>query len=467
MNTPGSTFGLDRSGRSKSNFAAPYGQLLFLLIAFLIVLPLVFNPGYFSSDDLQWLAFADTPTLHDVPWNAWFDFSPFQYRPLTFNLWLLLSHCIGYQPIAMHLVRVLFGLASAWLLRSVMLQFGVVPRRATLAAWIWLLTPYTVYTHGWVGTFGDSLCLTFMLLALRHVLIQSRTDGWMPGIVESLPVAALTALALMSKESAVVFPAVMLITALRRRDRVGVVACTASTCIALVYLVLRLQTILFPHDAASGYHWALSNIPARIAEYTVFPFLVGHFEVIASRTHLANWPALLGLGIVVAAILGAGWRRCLILWIGWIAALGPVLILDDANNQYAYLAGAWACAFLASTWPGIRAWLRPLMIIPIAMVLVHGAQQIHDIRHIGQIQRNLYADLPGVLANAARPVTIQTQRGNDDFILQRLLTDIPSYQRIPIGDRVRFVVHAMQDKQPDYRMSHNGHLVHTEPYSSR
>lgn len=467
MNLSRSAAGPIRTGYAETGSRATTGALVFLLVAFLIDLPLVLNPGYFSSDDLQWLAFADTPTLHDVPWNAWFDFTPFQYRPLTFNLWLLLSHFIGYQPIAMHLVRIVFGLAAAWLLRSVLLQFGVTPRRATLACWIWLLVPYTDYTHGWVGTFGDSLSLVFMLLALRHALFLPSTDSWQSIIGNALPVAALSALALMSKESAVVFPATMLVAVLRRRDRVGVAAFAASAAVVLIYLGLRLQTILFPHDAASGYHWALSNIPARIAEYTVFPFLVGHFEVIASRTHLANWPALLGLGIVVAATLGAGWRRCLILWIGWIAALGPVLILDDANNQYAYLAGAWACAFLASTWPGIRAWLRPLMIIPIAMVLVHGAQQIHDIRHIGQIQRNLYADLPGVLANAARPVTIQTQRGNDDFILQRLLTDIPSYQRTPIGDRVRFVVHAMQDKQPDYRMSHNGHLVHTGPYSSR
>ncbi|HST28763.1 MAG TPA: hypothetical protein VLK26_10390 [Rudaea sp.] len=438
-----------------------------MLIAFVLSLPLVFNPGYFSHDELQWLAFADKPSLDDVPWSAWFDFSPFQYRPLTFNLWLLLSHFIGYQPIAVHLVRVLFGLAAAWLLRSVLLQFGVAPRRATLACWIWLLTPYTVYTHGWVGTFGDSLCLVFMLLALRHALMLPHTDSWKSIIGNALPTAALTALALMSKESAVVFPAVMLIAALRRRDRAGVAAFATSAVIVLIYMALRSQTILYPHDATNGYHWSLANIPARLAEYAVFPFLIGHFEVIASRTHLTNWPALLGLGIVMAASLGAGWRRGLIFWIGWIAALGPVLILDDAYNQYAYLAGAWACAFLAWTWPRIRTTLRLLMVLPIAMLLIHGVQQIRDIRQIGMIQQNLYADLPGILANATRPIAIQAERSNDDFILQRLLTDIPSYQRVLIGERVRFIAHAMQGSQTDYRMSRNGHLVHTGPDSAR
>ena len=431
----------------------------FLLIAFVIVLPLVLNPGYFSSDELQWLAFADTPTLNQVPWSAWFDFSPFQYRPLTFNLWLFLSHFIGYQPVLMHLARIAFGLVAAWLLRSVLLQFDVASRQATLAAWIWLLTPYTVYTHGWVGTFGDSLCLIFMLLALRHVLIQSRTDSWIPAIVDSLPVAALTALALMSKESAVVFPAAMFIAVLRRRDRVGVAAFAASAVVVAIYLGLRLQTILFPHVTADGYHWSLANIPARFAEYTVFPFLVGHFEVIASRTHLANWPALFSLGIVMAASFGAGWRRCLVFWIGWIAALGPVLILDDAYNQYAYLAGAWACAFIAFAWERMPAALRVLLILPIAMLLVHGAQQIRDIRHIGQMQRNLYADLPGILAGATHPIVVRAQRGSDDFILQRLLTDVPSYHRAPVASRVAVVTWSDPRVVPDYRMRGDGHLI--------
>ncbi|MGH8090290.1 MAG: hypothetical protein ACREO6_02435, partial [Rudaea sp.] len=207
----------------------------FVVIALLLSLPLIWNTGYFSHDELQWLAFADKPSVRDVPWSAWFDFTPFQYRPLTFNLWLLFSHFFGYQPIAMHLVRVLFGLAAAWLLRSVLLQFEVSPRRATVVCWIWLLTPYTVYTHGWIGTFADSLCLIFVLMALRFVLLQP-AGTWRQSALRALPVAALTVLALMSKESAIVFPAVILIAAFRRRDRVVAAAFAASTVVALIYL---------------------------------------------------------------------------------------------------------------------------------------------------------------------------------------------------------------------------------------
>ena len=55
-------------------------------------LPLILNPGYFSHDELQWWARADVPSWSALPWIPWLDLSPLQYRPLTFNLWLVLAH---------------------------------------------------------------------------------------------------------------------------------------------------------------------------------------------------------------------------------------------------------------------------------------------------------------------------------------------------------------------------------------
>ena len=48
--------------------------------------PLVSNPGYFSHDELQWAARAGT--TGPIPWESWTAVDAFQYRPLTFNLWL-------------------------------------------------------------------------------------------------------------------------------------------------------------------------------------------------------------------------------------------------------------------------------------------------------------------------------------------------------------------------------------------
>ncbi|HSN40668.1 MAG TPA: hypothetical protein VLT92_10785 [Burkholderiales bacterium] len=429
----------------------------FLLVAFLLCLPLVWNIGYFSHDELQWLAFADKPSLRDVPWSAWFDFSPFQYRPLTFNLWLLLSHYIGYQPIAMHLVRVLFGLGAAWLLRSVMLQFDATRWQATLAAWIWLLMPYTVYTHGWTGTYADSLCLIFMLMALRFVLRQP-TGSWRQSAMGALPVAALTSLALMSKESAIVFPAAILIAAFRRRDRSVAAAFTASSIVVLIYLGLRLKTILFPHAVSSAYHWSLANIPARLTEYTIFPFMVGHFEVIASRDYLTG-ASLLCLAIFAAALLSTSWRRFAAFWLGWIVMLGPVLILAQSSNHYAYLAGAFACAFVGLLWSHGRRLARFTFALVAAVTVAHGIQEAKEMRDIGRIQHHLYADLMPLLAHDTTPIRIEAQRNKDDFVLRRLLHDIPSFRRKPIMDRVSVISFADKTDKPDYRMRADGHLI--------
>jgi hypothetical protein len=99
------------------------------------------------------------------------------------------------------------------------------------------------------------------------------------------------------------------------------------------------------------------------------------------------------------------------------------------------------------------------MILPIAMLLVHGGQQIRDIRHIGTIQHNLYTDLPGILVGATQPIAIQAQRDGDDFILRRLLGNVPSYHRAPVAGRVLVVASPDYRIALDYRMRGDGHLI--------
>ena len=57
-----------------------------LLAALILQLPLILNPGYFSHDELQWAALANASTP-----SPWLETSAFQYRPLTFSLWMALS----------------------------------------------------------------------------------------------------------------------------------------------------------------------------------------------------------------------------------------------------------------------------------------------------------------------------------------------------------------------------------------
>jgi hypothetical protein len=68
------------------------------LVGALLLVPLALNPGWFSHDELQWAAFARP--LDGVPIAAgWLEVERFQYRPLTFELWLKepLDNCAWYD----------------------------------------------------------------------------------------------------------------------------------------------------------------------------------------------------------------------------------------------------------------------------------------------------------------------------------------------------------------------------------
>ena len=92
--------GMDRSNAAHSHAAwlAPAAVFALVLLA---QLPLILNPGYFSHDELQWAAFAA-----DGRHVAWTAIGDFQYRPLTFNLWMWLSRPLFARPQVFHALLV-------------------------------------------------------------------------------------------------------------------------------------------------------------------------------------------------------------------------------------------------------------------------------------------------------------------------------------------------------------------------
>ncbi|MGH8122439.1 MAG: hypothetical protein ACREPT_06665 [Rudaea sp.] len=436
----------------------------FCLVALIVQLPLVFNLGYFNHDELQWLSFADQPSLSQVPWNAWFDFQPFQYRPLTFNLWLLLSYFFGYHAIAMHLLRVLCGIGVALLLRATLLRFDVPARRASVAALVFLLLPEVVYTHAWIGTYADSLCMAFALSAILWTLRESAPAAvGAQAIQVGLPIAALTGLALLSKESAVIMPALLLVAAIRRRDRTLVVAILSSTLVVAAYLYLRLDTILFAPRNEGAYAWSVANIPDRLSEYAIFPFLIDRFDAVGDFVDQHVVFALVCLGIFLLALSHAGWRFVAVLCLGWTAALGPTLILSYSANHYAYVSVAFACGLVAIAWSRLRKPARLAIAILAVIACTHGYQEAKEMRRIGRVQHHLYEGLARILNHGTAPVRIKAEREKEDFILHRVLHEIPSYKRIPFGDRVVVIPYSDNSTIPTYIMAGNGRLKAASP----
>ena len=149
------------------------------VLALLLQLPLAFNPGYYSHDELQWAAFAQAGTP-----AGWTDPTVFQYRPLTFATWMALSRALFDTPMLFHAVLVAWGALNATLLALAGRGFGLAPRVALGGALAFVLTPYAAYTHGWVGCIADLLwvsCALVLALALQRL----RT-GWQVGVLAAL-----------------------------------------------------------------------------------------------------------------------------------------------------------------------------------------------------------------------------------------------------------------------------------------
>jgi hypothetical protein len=405
------------------------------LLLLVLQLPLILNPGYFSHDELQWWARADVKSWTDLRWVPWFDLSPLQYRPLTFNLWLVLAHAFAATPRLMHLIFVVLGTANAWLLARVLANANVPARACHAAAAVFVLSPFVAYVHGWTGTLADLLTLTFALLAARLVQGSKSTRSDSTGIVRPVAAALLVALALLCKESAIVLPALLAFAAQGQSAmRTARLAVMLSTAVVVAYLALRLPILLDSASADPAYAWSLRNIAPRSAEYLLFPFTPPLFEI--APLLKVSPPRLTAAAACVALLLGAlatrGWRWPIAWLVAFIAALAPVLVLRIAYDQYAYLASALGIAIAAAAWPRLARLPRAVLAILAAIAVVHGATVMRRMVAAGIVERNLHADLLEIVERTPDVrIVVTAADPADGWLVQRLLHDVDRYRGVP------------------------------------
>jgi len=400
----------------------------------LLQLPLIVNPGYLSFDELQWWARADVPAFFDLPWRAWFDWRTFQYRPLTFNLWLMLAHALAAHAYAMHAVFVVLGTVNALLLAACVRAFGAERNTAAIAAVAFVLSPYVAYTHGWTGTLADLLVLLFGLLGTLALLApeHARTRAYAVEFV----LALLTLLALLAKESAIVLPPLWALIALARQPRRLPLLAVPAALIVGGYLILRLPA--FTEAGSAGYAWSLANVPARVAEYALFPWLPPLFEVGPSLGRSLLRLVLAGscVGAVVLALLHTHWRLAAAWALVCTIALAPVLVLAHSFDQYAYVASAAGIGVVACSWRRCARGARGLLLVAGAIACLHGAQIMLRMREVGAIEQRFHGELVAAIANHAQPLRVDTARAADAWMLERWVDNVPSYRGTALSGRV-------------------------------
>ncbi|UNK48021.1 hypothetical protein MNR01_09470 [Lysobacter sp. S4-A87] len=430
-------------------------QWLAVLAAVLVLqAPLVFNPGYFSHDELQWAAFAGNDANLLGRGDLWTGLDSFQYRPLTFSLWLWLSQHLFAHPFAFHGVMVAWGGLNCAMLAALLRRFGVAPAPAFTGALVFALSPFAVQAHGWVGTIGD---LIWVGCALATGLLAQRPRA---PLAIAVGAAALTAIGLLSKESAIVIPALTAVAWLMLgRPRSWLYATLGALVPVAIYLALRLGVILFA-PRQSNYGWSLANLPLRWLEYQVFPPIATRLGITGllpdGFSDARTW---LGLGIWLAlawAFWRAGVRWLVAFVLLGVAALGPVLILAESANQYGYGYAAAVVGLGAAAWARMARAARIVLVLAALLSCWHGVNVMRRMHQIGELQSVFSPSLArAVAASGDNGVRIRALVPGQHWIYLRLCHEIPSYAGVPIGDRVTLVA---SDAPADYVIGKDGAL---------
>lgn len=443
---------------ARANIPLPVWPLLaFVVIALLLQLPLLSNPGYFSHDELQWAARADVAPGTALPWLSWWDWRTFQYRPLTFNLWLLISRALFRTPALFHALWVGIGIGNGLLLLRLLQRLPIRAVVALVFALGFTLGPFAAYTHGWVATLADLLWVGFGLI-LAQALLWAGNDPARHGPACVLALV-LTILALLAKEAAIVLPALLLLAwLLDGRRKIWRDAALASALPVLVYLALRLPVILYAPRAEGVYGWSLVSIPKQWLMYQLYPLAPSVFEI--QQLWLRSPLHLLLAGMFCLAVLlsvfRASVRAGLWLLIGAALALGPVLLLRIGADHYGYAYAALTMAALAAAWPGLRRGGRVLAIVFVVVGTWHGLNVQREIHHIGELQARFSPALAQALDTPGHVPLRLRLPGHSDWAYRRFTHEIPSYLGVPIGDRVQWVP---EGTAADYVIAADGSLA--------
>lgn len=436
--------------------------LLLLAVTVLLQLPLILNPGYYNHDELQWASWSVGRAWSEVGWARLGDWDTFQYRPLTFNVWMQLSRWFFETPYLMHAACVAIGTLNALLLWTWMRQLGVAKRTAFIASLVWVLNPYAMHTHGWVGTLADTLWVLFALIAITSVqrIADSTLRAHNKQIYALLLSLLLTTLALLSKEAALVLPAAFLVAAYRPQYRATQIAALVGSSIAVaLYLALRLQPILAGAESSSAYSLANAAPFTRWLEYLIFPSVLERAEPLALLQQtfgLREWGSVLLVSLVTIAVWLRSWRLGLLWLLAPLAALVPVLPLPASLGHYAYAASAVGCVVLAVAAMNLGKFGKWALIVWLIVMSFHGLQIADKMRDAGVIQYALAADVNRLRTQQPDlKLRIRAEHLKQQPLL-RTLFSVPSYNQVPWGDAV---VPVNQDNpSANFQMDRNGHL---------
>lgn len=321
------------------------------------------------SDDFVLITRAQAGVLADPAWDY--------LRPLPLAIWRGLSGVAGSNaaPVVLHALNIGLHGVNAWLTGILATRFGFSQRSAFVAAIAFLVLPSSVEAVAWASGVFDVLLVTVTLAACVALTTISESGP------RTILVVLLIAGALMTKETAVVLPALLAVAAYcspQMNLRRAAMPIVLSAGLVVLYLSIRMIAGFAaapPSDNLSGY--ALKEIASRPFGTLGLPF---HVEFVTSYSWIpfvfaACWPALFIWSAVrwPNARNDAGRILALAAWILIsILPLATMLFISDdlQGSRYLYLGSVAWSIMLAGLVRSIRQPLRFWVLVPIVAVFV-------------------------------------------------------------------------------------------------
>ena len=341
-----------------------YNLIFLVVIGFAVYAFNLANPLFWDDD--EWIKgnvfvhdFSHLKEIFTQNILSGFGLNSNYWRPL-----LLLSFAANYvlggiEPLGYHLLSNGFHIANGVLI--FLLLTGVINRRAaTLAAILFLIHPLQTEAVTYISGRGDPMSVFFMLLALWFYVLGQRLGR--PIVYGTLALASMI-LAILSRETAVLFPVILMIYYMAflaakpflKSFKAALISSLPYWIVAGVYLILRLTIFNFKNTLN---FYSQANDYTQHLGFRLFTF--GHALVEYFR--LVFWP----LGLHMERDLAL--KTSLFQWPVWLAALIILLILVVLAISYKLKAKSYSVGFFG--WGWFFAALLPVSgIIPINAIL--------------------------------------------------------------------------------------------------
>lgn len=413
-------------------------SLFLLLFIFAVVtLPLIAaNPGYFSHDEFQKLdhiqrhGFADYVSRYVRITSGETFGTP--VRPLAFFIQGVLAFAMTDFPWIVHLAAIGMHVLAAFIFLKCIIALGGSFSLALLAATLFIVNPMTILATAWSAALMDRLYSIFGLLTLFASIHYVNNRAGRSSLVL---IFAGSASAMLSKETAIILPGLLLILPLMDPralvSRRFWLAAASWVAPVIAFLLIRLPAIIasFGEPSVTAYRASFSNVPEGLLVYAAYPFLPTLGEA-QNWVFQSSWSILFAL-MIHGALVVLLWKlfsikAMLAYCLYFIMFLVPVLLVPIKAAHYLYgssLAVSLAIAAILLS-SHRHSFEKQFAVIATVILVAHTIALQLFVYKLGSCMNRAYISTESVYNSNHYPeaIAFQALPGAPEHVLHRLFT---------------------------------------------